>query len=307
LLKFKDFAPKVFHQIRQLFGVSNEAYINSFQLNNLTAHKGQGKSGAFFIFTNDRQFILKTATGEERDFLWTVLPYYLQYVQRHPHTLLPRIYGVYSMKHEGIGGVTRFVVMNNLFNTPFDIVEKYDLKGSTKGRYVKKPGAIFKDLDIVQDNRKLYFSKKMRKEFIEQLKKDTNFLATYKVMDYSLLLGIYYETPENKEKMELQIKKKQENKSVIPTLFQSKFQKHYGGTRVTRPDGVTEVYYIGIIDILVQYVAKKKIEHLVKSIAYSGDEVSVVNPLFYSNRFFDFITALIDTPEEESSNEEKEV
>jgi len=211
------------------------------------------------------------------------------------------------MKHEGIGGVTRFVIMNNLFCTPFDIAEKYDLKGSTKGRYVsdkkRKPGAILKDLDIVHDNRKLYFSKNLRKEFIEQLRKDTNFLATYKVMDYSLLLGIYYETPENKEKMELQIKQFQENKS-IPTFFQSKFQKYYNGTRVTRPDGVTEVYYIGIIDILIQYVAKKKVEHFVKSIAYSGDEVSVVNPVFYTKRFFDFITALLDSPEEESSNEE---
>jgi len=261
LLKFKDFAPKVFHQIRQLFGVSEEAYLNSFQRNNLTAIKGQGKSGAFFIFTNDRQFILKTATGEERDFLWSVLPYYWQYVQRHPHTLLPRFYGVYSMKHEGIGGVTRFVVMNNLFNTPFDLNEKYDLKGSTIGRYVsdkkRKPGAILKDLDIVHDNRKLYFSKHLRKEFGEQLRKDTNFLATYKVMDYSLLLGIYYETPENKAQTELQIKKLEENKNIIPNLFQSKFQKYYNGARITRPDGVTEVYYVGIIDILIQYVAKK--------------------------------------------------
>jgi len=39
---------------------------------------GEGKSGAFFIFTKDRQFVLKTATGEERDFLWEILPYYYQ-------------------------------------------------------------------------------------------------------------------------------------------------------------------------------------------------------------------------------------
>jgi hypothetical protein len=32
------------------------------------------------------------------------------------------------MKHEGIGGVTRFIIMNNLFNTPFEPVEIYDLK-----------------------------------------------------------------------------------------------------------------------------------------------------------------------------------
>lgn len=32
------------------------------------------------------------------------------------------------MKHEGIGGMIRFVVMNNIFNTPYEPVEKYDLK-----------------------------------------------------------------------------------------------------------------------------------------------------------------------------------
>jgi len=212
------------------------------------------------------------------------------------------------MKHEGIGGVTRFVIMNNLFNTPFDLVEKYDLKGSTIGRYDKKrkPGSILKDLDIVQHNRKLYLPTSERKEFVELLRKDTEFLATYKVMDYSLLLGIYYETPENKEKTEAQKKKLEENKNVIPTLFQSKFQKYYNGLKVTRTDGVTEVYYVGIIDILIQYVAKKKVEHLFKAIAYSGDEVSVVNPRFYSDRFFDFITGLLDNPEDDQKASDSE-
>jgi hypothetical protein len=32
------------------------------------------------------------------------------------------------MKHEGPGGVTRFIITNNIFNTPYDPVEKFDLK-----------------------------------------------------------------------------------------------------------------------------------------------------------------------------------
>jgi len=138
LLKFKDFAPKVFYQIRKHFGVSGVDYLRSFSLENVTSIKGEGKSGAFFIFTKDKQFILKTATEEERDFLWRVLPYYWQYMRRNPNSLLPRFYGVYSMKHEGIGGVTRFVIMNNIFNTPYDPVEKFDLKGSSVGRSVSE-------------------------------------------------------------------------------------------------------------------------------------------------------------------------
>jgi hypothetical protein len=41
------------------------------------------------------------------------------------------------MKHEGIGGVTRFFIMNNVFNSNlhYDPLEKYDLKGSIEGVY----------------------------------------------------------------------------------------------------------------------------------------------------------------------------
>jgi len=139
LLKFKDFAPKVFAQIRNFFGVSHTELLKSFKtLENLKAIKGEGKSGAFFIFTKDRQFILKTALKEERDFLWQILPDYLKHIRENPDTLLPRFYGVYSMKHEGIGGVIRFVIMQNIFSSPLQPTEIYDLKGSTIGRKAEK-------------------------------------------------------------------------------------------------------------------------------------------------------------------------
>lgn len=77
LLKFKDFAPKVFNQIRQHWNVSSTDLLFSFRYDNLDAIRGAGKSGAFFIFTKDKKFILKTATKDERDFLWELLPYYL--------------------------------------------------------------------------------------------------------------------------------------------------------------------------------------------------------------------------------------
>lgn len=109
----------------------------------MIAVKGEGKSGAFLLITKDHRyffcdgcrcsqnrFILKTATMEERDYLWEILPYYLQHVKNCKDTLLPRILCVFSMKHEGIGGVTRFFIMNNVFNSNiyYDPIEKFDLK-----------------------------------------------------------------------------------------------------------------------------------------------------------------------------------
>lgn len=67
----------MFRQIRQQWNVPNDDLLFSFRFDNLEAIRGEGKSGAFFIFTKDKRFILKTATKDERDFLWELLPYYL--------------------------------------------------------------------------------------------------------------------------------------------------------------------------------------------------------------------------------------
>jgi len=99
--------------------------------------------------------------------------------------------------------------------------------------------------------------------------------------------------------MKLPKKKKNNQDDTGIRFYRSKFQKTFHGCSVTRSDGVTEIYYFGIIDILVQYVSKKKVEHLLRAIAYSAEDVSVTNPQAYSTRFFEFINRLIDTPEEE--------
>jgi len=79
----------------------------------------------------------------------------------------------------------------------------------------------------------------------------------------------------------------------VSSLFQNVFQQFHNGMQVKRPDGVTEIYYFGIIDILIQYMAKKKMEHFMKSVVHAPDEVSVVHPEFYANRFFKFMVDLL--------------
>jgi len=262
LLKFKDFAPKVFYQIRDYFGVNDEDYLKSFEMDNLKAIKGEGKSGAFFIFTKDNQFILKTASQEERDFLWQILPDYLMHIKDNPDTLLPRYYGVYSMKHEGIGGVVRFVIMQNIFCTPYAPEEKYDLKGSSFGRSVpedkRKSGVILKDLDIKETDRKFWIPKDVRELFITQLILDSKFLATHKIMDYSLLVGIYYKTEENEKDTKLREKKFKKH-IIWNKVKRSKWMIDNGGI-IGRNDERErdELYHFGIIDILIKYETKKK-------------------------------------------------
>lgn len=289
LLKFKDFAPKVFNQIRQHWGITNSDFMLSFDFEKLEAIRGTGKSGAFFIYTDDKRFVLKTTTGAERDFLWQMLPYYFLYIRKNPNTLLPRFYGVYSMKHEGIGGMVRFVIMNNCFNTIQPISEVYDLKGSTLGRSSgesAKPGSILKDLDI---KRKFYFDHDIANLFLDQLKYDSEFLAEHNVMDYSLLVGIVNEDSlKGTKKLEKENYPPDNSKKTI-------FQADEFGLLTWNPElKRKEIYYFGIIDILQIYSSKKKLEHLFKSVAFKTETISIVEPSFYAKRFCTFLSKIVD-------------
>lgn len=47
---------------------------------------------------------------------------------KNPSTLIAHFYGMYAIKPKKSGKNVRFVVMNNVFDTHFPILEKYDLK-----------------------------------------------------------------------------------------------------------------------------------------------------------------------------------
>ncbi|KAJ4850854.1 Phosphatidylinositol 4-phosphate 5-kinase 9 [Turnera subulata] len=49
------------------------------------------------------------------------------------------------------------------------------------------------------------------------------------------------------------------------------------------------VLYLGIIDILQEYNMSKKIEHAYKSLQFDSLSISAVDPMFYSQRFLEFI------------------
>lgn len=63
-----------------------------------------------------------------------------------------------------------------------------------------------------------------------------------------------------------------------------------------QPNGqaTSEIYYTGIIDILQQYNATKKLEHLFKSMRYDRHEISAVDAEEYASRFVQFVTDHMD-------------
>lgn len=70
----------------------------------------------------------------------------------------------------------------------------------------------------------------------------------------------------------------------------SVFYGDNGGYRSTfrndRP--ADELYFLGIIDILTPYGKRKRLEHMFKSLRYSSDAISTINPVDYARRFLNF-------------------
>jgi 1-phosphatidylinositol-4-phosphate 5-kinase len=141
---FKDYAPIIFYRLRQLSGISTEQYLvkcglekslilqnalhaESFLGNLKNQNFSEGKSGSFFCFSPDNNFIMKTIDISEVKVLREILPSYYDHLASNPHSLLTRLYGLHSVKIQN--NVEIFVLlMGNLFNTSRKIHEKYDLK-----------------------------------------------------------------------------------------------------------------------------------------------------------------------------------
>ena len=85
----------------------------------------------------------------------------------------------------------RFIVMGNIFNAEVPIHQKYDLKGSRHGRYVKNKAAatIWKDLDL---DIEIQLPAPWKARLDRQLSADARFLQAQQVMDYSMLVGIHF-------------------------------------------------------------------------------------------------------------------
>jgi len=75
--KFKDYAPEAFRALRRHFGLKPSDYLlnvcGNFKLLEFIAN---GKSGQFFFYTHDRQFMIKTVTQAESKFLRKILRQY---------------------------------------------------------------------------------------------------------------------------------------------------------------------------------------------------------------------------------------
>ena len=292
LFKFWDFAPIIFERIRKFYGIKSGDYIRSLGIekmmhalmaNEFSSLIGQcttGKSGSFFYYSDDGKYMLKTLSLEEYQFFKTFLQNYYNHLYKNPHTLITRFFGFHKIIVCSTNKKLYFVVMGNLFKADYDLDIKYDLKGSSLGRFTNSDEdktIARKDNNFNQDKRKIRIGNQKKGYLMEQITKDCNLMMNSEIIDYSLLLGI----------CSVNRKKIPKNNSHFTT-----FAEVDDGGMLNEDH--SELYFLGVIDILTHYGTRKKLEHFFKTTVNKKEAVSCAPPEFYAQRFIKYIDSIIE-------------
>lgn len=112
----------------------------------------------------------------------------------HGNTLPPQFLGLHRLSADGVETYT--VVTRNVFSQWLTVSCKYDCKGSTDAREATdkekaKDLPTFEDNDLLKEGQKSHTGEENKRNFLEKLKRDVEFLAQLKVMDNSLLVGTH--------------------------------------------------------------------------------------------------------------------
>ncbi|NXG06955.1 PI51B kinase, partial [Sakesphorus luctuosus] len=314
--RFKTYAPLAFRYFRELFGIKPGDYLYSICSEPLIELSNPGASGSLFFVTSDDEFIIKTVQHKEAEFLQKLLPGYYMNLNQNPRTLLPKFYGLYCVQSGGTN--IRIIVMNNVLPRALKMHFTYDLKGSTYKRRAsrkerEKSNPTFKDLDFLQDiHEGLYFDSETHSALMKTLQRDCRVLESFKIMDYSLLLGIHLLNSHVNEKEEEGSQsaadtKRHGGRQVLYSTAMESIQgpgksgdsvptettNTMGGIPAKNHKGEKLLLFMGIIDILQSYRLMKKLEHSWKALVYDGDTVSVHRPGFYADRFLKFMSTRV--------------
>ncbi|KAI6183210.1 PIPK domain-containing protein [Aphelenchoides bicaudatus] len=310
--RFKTYAPLAFRYFREIFHIQPADFLNSLGTLPLRELSNPGASGSIFYVSADDKFIIKTVQHKEADFLCKLLPGYYMNLQQNPRTVLPKFFGLFC--YQSLGKNIRLVVMNNLLPQSVKMHQKFDLKGSTYKRFASrqernKASPTLKDLDFNEEYPNgITLDPKTYDILMDIIKRDCLVLESFKIMDYSFLIGVHnidlesapcatasdedgtMDGPIDPEEEQRQLSARTEAWRSLQLDFNTK-QKHHeeGGVPARNQKGERLLLFLGIIDILQNYRLFKKLEHTWKSILHDGDSISVHNPSFYAERFQNYI------------------
>lgn len=287
-----DHKPEVFSRVRNYFGRSEDQYRRSLTegpFRFLGEDEAAGKSSAFFVFSEDGRYCIKSVDPQEARVLLQVAEDYERYVSKHPDTLLPKFYGLYQVSlYDRISPIW-MLVQGNVLGGRHAVLQRFDLKGATHGRHAsasekaKGRSCVLKDMDFVNEGcALLHATPEAEQEWdqcVHAIEKDSAWLASKGLIDYSLLLGFSSCSPDALKKPLSHVRRLAIHNDSL------------GSLRSMVPAGDTLVVYVGIIDVLMPYGWFKRFEDNFCSALLSKD-MSCQAPEKYSSRFISFVQKL---------------
>eukprot|EP00664_Eupelagonemidae_sp_cell27_P000705 gene705-1125_t len=233
---FVDYAPLCFHSLRLASGIEpavHRAIFAAFDVDDDMCEKfgDGGRSGSFFYFTAEKEYIVKTLTPADFATLMDMLPQYYDHLTAHRDSLIARFYGLHGIRMHVGAKLIRFVVMDNVLLTHRAIDEVFDVKGSWVDRGptpqrdgqdepprpaspqfcdLREPTSGFeregttpferqaskKRGGVLKDldlvgRKRIVVGGSVRGLLLDQIERDCAFFARHNIMDYSLLVGCH--------------------------------------------------------------------------------------------------------------------
>lgn len=124
--------------------------------------EGMGKSGSFFFFSHDDNFLIKTMTIDDFRAFKKMFQFYFHHINVYRKSLIAPIYGVYSIKMDDKDPVFLILMGNTKKKCKNCHMKRiFDLKGSLVKREVFKHEDIkeFKNTAVLKDKNLLHMKK----------------------------------------------------------------------------------------------------------------------------------------------------
>ena len=270
------------------------------------------QSGSTRLLTSfNRKLVIKMVDSDAvGDLLSILAPYHSYIVQHHGQTLLPQFLGLYRICIDGTA--TYFLVMRNIFGGKYSVHQKFDLKGLPNRRASEKEKGkgfpTLKDYEFLASaDPKIMISSDAKQQLISLLKRDTDFLSSLNLMNYSLLVGIHdleAFTPSSADGSTSSPDTPSEDSSHLkPFKFPAatnslNLDDEFFGVTSSSESPKEQIYYFGLIDVLNPFGLRKRTESAAKTIKNGARiEHSIVKPEIHATRLLDFVNSNILSPQ----------
>ena len=279
-LEIISFYPKQFEVLRILYYASYFEFLHSIMKSQEWSSVTGGKSKAQFLKSWDEKYVVKCLDENEfKMFIGSCFHYFVHnnkyFFHKMPSSLV-KVLGAYEILIKSTKKNKYYCVimenLNYLLNPKNYNIVTYDLKGSSKNRYVKEKekGRVLMDTNFLEDfwGEPLSLDEKIYTLLLYSISNDAKICKTMGVIDYSLLCIIV--DPKNEENNNDEKDIDNENKII--------FEKNNNEEKI-------KYIRLGVLDYFRKYTWDKQLENLGKTIINNFNSPTVVNPKIYEERF----------------------